>query len=123
MKKGRKVTGGKYRKSRKKKLYELPGQQILVRLGEEKRKTVRVTGGNKKTFLVKSNVVNVRVNGKTKKVKIENVLETPSNRFLARQNVITKGAILKTEIGKVKVTNRPSQEGMINGVLIEESNS
>ena len=44
---------------------------------------------------------------------------TPSNKFLARQNIITKGTILQTEIGKVKVTNRPSQEGMINGVLIE----
>jgi small subunit ribosomal protein S8e len=121
MKKGRKITGGKYRKSRKKKLYEIPGQQILVRLGEEKRKTVRVTGGNKKTFLIKAGFINVKVGEKTKKVKIINVLETPSNRFLARQNVITKGAILQTEIGKVKVTNRPSQEGMLNGILIEET--
>ena len=52
-------------------------------------------------------------------VEIKNVLETPSNRFLARQNIITKGTILETELGKVRVTNRPSQEGVINGILIE----
>ena len=26
---------------------------------------------------------------------------------------------IKTEIGKVKITNRPSQEGTINGILVE----
>ena len=61
-----------------------------------------------------------RIVGK-KKVEIKNVLETPSNRFLARQNVLTKGTILETELGKVKITNRPSQEGMINGILVEKN--
>ena len=46
-------------------------------------------------------------------------METPSNRFFARQNIITKGTILETEIGKVKVTNRPTQEGNINGILVK----
>jgi small subunit ribosomal protein S8e len=48
-----------------------------------------------------------------------NVLETPSNRFLARQNIITKGTIVETELGKVKITNRPTQEGIVNGILVE----
>ena len=52
-------------------------------------------------------------------MEIQNVIETPSNRFLARQNIITKGTILETKLGEVKVTNRPSQEGMINGILME----
>ncbi|MEM2426420.1 MAG: hypothetical protein QXE83_05420 [Archaeoglobaceae archaeon] len=34
---------------------------------------------------------------------------------------MTKGAIIQTEIGKAKVTNRPSQEGIINAVLIEKT--
>ena len=63
--------------------------------------------------------INVKIKGKNKKVEIKNVLETPSNRFLARQNILTKGTIVDTETGKVKITNRPSQEGMINGILIE----
>ncbi len=119
MKKGKKITGGKYIKSRKKKSYELTGQKKTVKLGDEKRKSKKTMGGNQKTFLLKANSVNVQTKGKAKKTTIKNVLETPSNRFLARQNVITKGTVIETEIGKVKVTNRPSQEGVINGILVE----
>ena len=119
MKYGRKISSGRYHKSRKKKLYELPGIKRIVRLGDEKKKTVKVTGGNKKTFLFKSKNINLLMSGKIKKVEIKNVVETPSNRVLARQNVITKGTIVETELGKAKVTNRPSQEGMINGVLMK----
>ncbi len=120
MKTGRKISGGKYIKNRKKKLYENLGQKRVVKLGEEKRKSTRVRGGNKKTFLLRSNIINVcDKNKKLKKVEIKNVVETPSNRFLARQNVITKGAIIETELGKVRITNRPTQEGIINGVLVK----
>lgn len=119
MKTGRKISGGKYRKRRKKKMYELPGQRRAVKLGERKRKNKRSMGGREKTFLLKANIVNVRVGGKVQKLEIRNVLETPSNRFLARQNILSKGTIVQTEKGKVKITNRPSQEGMVNGILIE----
>jgi len=116
MKKGRKISGGKYIKQRKKKLYELAGQKRIIKLGEDKRKIKRTRGGNQKTFLLGAKFVNIP---KNKKLEIKNVLETPSNRFLARQNVLTKGTIVETELGKVRITNRPTQEGMINGVLIE----
>ena len=119
MKTGRKVSGGKYRKRRKKKMYELPGQRRQVRLGIEKRKDKRTMGGRKKTFLLIANMINVKVGDKIQKLEIRNVLETPSNRFLARQNILSKGTIVQTEKGKVRITNRPSQEGMVNGILIE----
>jgi ribosomal protein S8E len=32
---------------------------------------------------------------------------------------MTKGTIVDTEIGKVRITNRPSQEGTINGILLK----
>ena len=115
MKKGKKVSGGKYIKRRKKKLFERPGQKRDIKLGEEKSKIKRVMGGNLKTYLLGAKFVNV----KDKKVKIKNVLETPSNRFLARQNVLTKGTVVETELGKVKITNRPSQEGLVNGILVK----
>ena len=117
----KKISGGKYIKSRKKKLYERPGQKTVVKLGEEKKKSKKTRGGSKKTFFLKAKFVNVKTKNKekNKKIEIKNVLETPSNRFLARQNVITKGTIIETELGKVKITNRPSQEGVINGILIE----
>ncbi len=119
MHKGRKITGGKYIKARKKKLYENTGQKKSVRLGDDKRKSKKVRGGNLKVFLLKAKIVNVQTDGKAKKIEIKNVLETPSNRFLARQNIITKGTIVETDIGKVRITSRPTQEGTLNGVLVK----
>ncbi len=120
MNKGRKISGGKYIKNRKKKLYEIAGQKRIVKIGEEKRKTKKIRGGNKKTLLLKAKFVNIQTKDKkSKKVEIKNVLETPSNRFLARQNILTKGAIIETSLGKVRITNRPTQEGTVNGILIE----
>ena len=112
-KKGKQKSGRRYKKQRKKKKYEIKGQKRVVKLSEDKRKNLRVKGGNKKTVSLGAKHVNVVLsNNKTKKLQIKNVIETPSNKFLARQNIITKGTIIQTELGKVKVTNRPSQEGV-----------
>ena len=119
-KKGRKISGGKYVKARKKKAYEAAGQKRTVRKNDEdRRKIQRTRGGGKKVVMLQASVVNVKAKNKTTKTKIKNVLETPSNKFLARQNIITKGTILETELGKVRVTNRPTQEGVVNGILVE----
>lgn len=117
-KKGRKITGGKYIQRRKIKSAERPGQKRVIKLGKEKSKTLRTRGGNKKTCLLKGQFINIP-DKKIKKLEIKNVIETPSNKFLARQNILTKGTIVETEKGKAKITNRPSQEGIINGILIE----
>ena len=120
MKLGRKITGGKYIQRRKKKKNERPGQKKAVKLGkQEKRKVIKTLGGNKKVILFSGKIINVNQKGKTKKTEIKNVLETPSNKFFARQDILTKGTIVETELGKVRITNRPSQEGIINGTIIE----
>ncbi len=121
MKTGRKITGGRYKKARKKKKYELVRQPRIVKLGKEKRKKIRTRGGNQKIILLSTDTVNV-FNKKTKKAektRIKNVLETPSSPFLARQNILMKGAIIETEKGKAKITNRPGQEGSVQAVLLE----
>lgn len=117
---GRKISGGKYHKRRKLKLHEKDSQERNPTLGETKRKTVRARGGIRKTFLLKSNVANIMVSGKAQKAEIVNVEETPQNRFLARQNRLMKGAIIKTSLGIAKITNRPSQEGVVNAILIKK---
>ena len=120
MNRGKKVSGGRYVENRKKKSFEIAGQKRIIKLGEEKRKTKRIKGGNEKVFLLKAKFINIQEkNKKTKKTEIKNVIETPSNRFLARQNIITKGTIVETEFGKVKITNRPTQEGIVNGILVK----
>jgi len=117
--KGKKISGGKYVANRKKRKYELPGQRKVTKLGKEKRKVERVMGGNIKVVTLGAKLVNVLTKKGSKKAEIKNVLETPSNRFLARQNIITKGTIIETELGKVRVTSRPTQDGIVNGVLLE----
>ena len=116
---GRKISGGKYHKQCKKQKHAMRGHVRIVKLGEKKTKIMRGMGGTLKTVSLSQNTINVMKNGKCKTVKIKNVLETPSNRFLARQNVLVKSAIVDTELGKVKITNRPSQEGIVQGILLE----
>ncbi|MBS3093759.1 30S ribosomal protein S8e [Candidatus Pacearchaeota archaeon] len=118
---GRKITGGKYHKFRKKRKFELSGVERKVKLGKVKNKIIRGLGGNKKTVLLSVDIANVTdpTTKKSKKVKITNVVETPANRFLARQNILVKSAIIETELGKAKVTNRPSQDGSVQAVLIK----
>ncbi len=61
--------------------------------------------------------VNVSKEGKTEKVKIIRVIES-NNADLTRQSIITKGSIVETEKGKVKITSRPGQDGVLNGIFV-----
>lgn len=122
MRLGRKITGGKYKKQRKKKLYERDMQARVVKLAEIKTKSLKTRGGHEKIVLLSANIANIidKKTGRAKKAKIKNVLETPSNKFLARQNILIKGAVIETDAGKARITNRPSQEGNVQAVLIEQ---
>lgn len=119
---GRKITGGKYKFFRKRKKFAIQSISRKVKLRTTRKKIIRGLGGNNRTVLLSAEFANVLdpKNNKTKKSKILNVLETPADRFLARQNILVKSAIIETELGKAKVTNRPSQEGQVNCVLIKE---
>lgn len=120
MKMGRKVTGGKYHKLRKRKSYENRNNAHISVLGETKTKKVRTMGGNIKMALLRTNEANLSIApGKIQKSKIINVAETPQNRFFSRENKLMQGAIIETEKGKAKITNRPSQDGYVNAVLIK----
>ena len=116
---GKKKTGGKIRLGRKKRKYELGRTPILAKIGKEKRKVVRCKGGIKKVKIISGEFVNVSIKGKTGKLKILGIVENPANPHFVRMGVITKGAIVKTEKGLVKITSRPGQNGTINGILID----
>ncbi|HJJ40868.1 MAG TPA: 30S ribosomal protein S8e, partial [Methanocorpusculum sp.] len=34
-------------------------------------------------------------------------------------NLMTKGAVISTDLGKARIVSRPGQDGVINAVLIE----
>lgn len=116
---GRKTTGGKYHRNRKKRWYESQAQENKTTLGETKNKIIRTMGGSKKAVLLRTNKVNLVIGKKTEQVEIKNVIQTPQDVFLARQNRLIKGAIIETSKGKAKITNRPSREGVVNAILIE----
>jgi len=118
----KKPSGGAIRARRKKRKYELGREYIPTTIGERDLKIIRVRGGNTKTRLLRIDEANV-YNPETKKierVKIEGVVDNPANRHFVQRNIITKGAIIKTEIGMARVTSRPGQDGVVNAVLIEK---
>jgi small subunit ribosomal protein S8e len=63
--------------------------------------------------------VSDRSSGKAQKVKIETVEENGANPNYVRRNLLTKGAIIRTEIGRARIISRPGQDGVINAILIE----
>jgi len=115
----RKPSGGRYHKPyRKKRKFELARFAANTVLGKLKLKPVRVRSGHVKNRLLSADYANVSSAGKIQKVKIKNVIDNPANKFLARRNIITKGSILETELGKARVTSRPGQDGVVNAVLV-----
>ena len=116
----RKYTGGRIIRSRGKKRFELGGEEANTLLGETIRKTVKTLGGQEKVRLLRDStaIVTDPKTKKAKRVKIETVSGNPANIHYVRRNIVTKGAIIKTEVGQARVTNRPGQEGSINAVLI-----
>jgi small subunit ribosomal protein S8e len=81
---------------------------------------VRRRGGNRGVKLKRAAFANLLLkDGKSyKKAKITGVLESPDNRNFARQNIITKGAIIETDAGKAVVLNSPGTDGAINARLV-----
>lgn len=116
----RKPTGGRYVRNRGKKKSELGKDPAETKIGDKKLRKIRTRGGNEKLRLAtedKINVVNPSSN-KSETLEILNVIENEANPNYVRRNIITKGAIVETSSGKVKVTSRPGQDGVINGILI-----
>jgi small subunit ribosomal protein S8e len=117
----KKPSGGLKGRHRKKRKYELGSPPTKTTLSsEEERKVERVMGGSYKVRLKAATYVNVSLpDGTTRKVKILDVVETPENPQYAKFKIISKGSIVKTELGLVKITSRPGQDGVLNGVLIQ----
>ncbi|MBO3769951.1 MAG: 30S ribosomal protein S8e [Thermoproteota archaeon] len=116
----RKSTGGKKNPYRGKRKYEMGRPPILAKIGDEnKTKKIRVRGGGFKIRVVQAAYANVAVEkDKVVKAKILDVIDNPANREFARMKVITKGAIIKTEVGNAIVTSKPGTDGVINAKLV-----
>lgn len=116
----RKASGSRYHDRRKKRHFECGNDATGTRIAETKCKVTRVLGGNRKRVLLKSDTINL-IDPKTKKAlkgTIKIVIDNPANRNFIRANILTKGTIVDTDKGKARITNRPGQEGTVNGVLV-----
>ena len=116
----RKPSGGRFVVERKKRKKELARFPAMTKVDENKKaKVIRVAGGNQKRVLLSDNQINVMTKeGKAAKTTIKNVVENTANPNLVRRNILTKGAIVETDLGKVKITSRPGHDGCLNGVQI-----
>jgi small subunit ribosomal protein S8e len=77
-------------------------------------------GGNFKLKLFASQFINVTdpSTNKTQKVRILGFKENLASKDYTRRHVLTKGAVVETELGNAKITSRPGQHGILNGILV-----
>jgi small subunit ribosomal protein S8e len=116
----RKITGGKLRRHKRKKKYEMGREQTETKVGERRAKRIKTRGKTAKVKLRVAQYANVTTKiGKSNKVEIIDVRENRANPHYIRRNVVTKGAIIDTKMGLARVTSRPGQDGNINAVLLE----
>ncbi len=118
----RKPSGGRIWARRGKRKREMGSEFIEARLGPVKRAEIRGMGGGGKLRLLGGDVANVTdpKTGQTKLVKILTVVENLADPHFVRRNVLTRGAIIDTELGRARVTSRPGQVGAVSAILVEK---
>ena len=116
----RKYTGKKYKHFRKKRKRELVRPTIHTVIGVDKKKEQRTLGGNTKIRLFSAAFINVTDpnTNKTSKVRIISFESNAASKDLNRRHILTKGAVVETELGNARITSRPGQHGTLNGILV-----
>jgi len=118
----RSKTGRRIRYARSKRKFEIGREKHLTIIGAPTMKKVRTRGKNSKVRIKTSNIAYVLDpnTNKTIKTDIITVKENSANIHYVRRNILNKGAIVETKIGKAKVTSRPGQCGTINAILLSK---
>jgi len=116
----REQSGGRRIVYRKKRKFEQGTFPAETKMGEQKRRYIRGRGGNIKikSLSEKQICVTDTKTGKTQKTDVTRVIRNPANIDYDRRGVITKGAIVETPLGQARVTSRPGQHGILNGILV-----
>ena len=122
----RKPSGGRLKRPsryRGKRKTEISSENQFAFVGDkDARKLYRKTAGSQtvRVLSVKNINVNKPKEGKTVRAKITNVVRNDADTNYVRRNIVTKGAIVETELGQVRVTSRPGMHGVVSGILLEE---
>ncbi|MEE3083299.1 MAG: 30S ribosomal protein S8e [Candidatus Thermoplasmatota archaeon] len=120
----RKPTGGRLKRPnryRGKRRTEIASEKQSTMIGDSNRKLYRKRSGSQTVRVLYDNQVNVadKKTGKVVKATLQSVSENAADPNFVRRNIMTKGAVVETDMGKVRITSRPGSHGVINGVLIE----
>ncbi|HUI38020.1 MAG TPA: 30S ribosomal protein S8e [Thermoplasmata archaeon] len=118
----RKRTGGRLRPIRKKRRFEIAPELQHATIGPGTVKRYSTRGGGQKLRVLTATTVNVfdPATKKSSVARIITVRENPANPNYVQRNIITRGAILATDAGLVRVRSRPGQDGTINAVRIPD---
>ena len=122
----RKPSGGRLKRPnryRGKRRTEVSSEAQYAYIGEkDDRKMYRKNAGSQTTRLLLANTVNVNIpkEGKTVKATLNSVIANDADPNFIRRNIVTKGSIVDTSMGKVKITSRPGMHGVASGILLED---
>jgi len=118
------LTGGRRRLARKKRKFEIAREQqyAFVDLARKDNglKHYRTKGHHQKVRILRAYIANVTdpKTGKTARSKILTVKESRNNPHFVTRNIVTRGAVVQTELGLARVMSRPGQDGVVNAVLV-----
>ncbi|MCI4353057.1 MAG: 30S ribosomal protein S8e [Thermoplasmata archaeon] len=119
----RKPTGGRLRPFRKKRRFEIAREFQFATIGSGYVKKYRVRGANRKLRVMTAYAINV-YDPATKKMQVAKVLtvrENKANPNYVQRNIITRGAVVETDLGLVEVRSRPGQDGVLNGIRVAKA--
>ena len=118
----RKPTGGRLKRPnryRGKRRSEVASEEQLAFVGEtDSRKNYRKRAGSQTVRTLSVNQVNVNTNdGKTVRATVKTVVGNDADPNFVRRNIVTKGAVLETDKGLVRVTSRPGMHGVVLSLI------
>lgn len=114
----RRATGGFRKRNSKKKRFQRGSDFLPPHVGARRAATVRRRGGATTRSVLADHVANVSTGSTAQRAKITSVVENKANGQFVRRNIITKGAVIQTELGKARVTSR-MRHGVVNAILVE----
>ncbi|MEC8927078.1 MAG: 30S ribosomal protein S8e [Candidatus Thermoplasmatota archaeon] len=120
----RKPSGGRLKRPssyRGKRRTEISSEKQYTRIGDTSRKVYRKRSGSQSVRVLYDAVINVadKKTGKVIQATLQSVSENAADPNFVRQNIMTKGAVVETDKGPVRITSRPGSHGVINGILLK----
>ena len=120
----RKSSGGRLKRPssyRGKRRTEISSEKQFTMIGDTSRKVYRKRSGSQSVRVLFDTTINVadKNTGKVIQATLQSVSENAADPNFVRRNIMTKGAVVETDKGPVRITSRPGSHGVLNGVLLE----